>query len=311
MVIFGAPFYGFETHREQIAYTNNMRRLLALLLVCLALPLSTATAADLIAAGRAALERDENEKAVELFTKAIALQPNDAVAHYLLGNAYGDLAQKSNILKQASLAKKTKAEFERAVQLDPNFIDARSALISYYLIAPGFMGGSTEKALEQAAEIQRRDSIEGHRAHARIYAHEKKTDLARKEFVDAVRENPNSARAHYLLGIYLMNEKNWTGSLHEYDMALKLDAAYMPTYLRVGQHAARSESNYVRGEESIRKYLAYKPTEHEPGLAVAWYWLGQLQEKQGKIAEARQSYLNAQKLAPKDKDITEALKKLG
>jgi tetratricopeptide (TPR) repeat protein len=282
-----------------------------LLLLCLAtLPLSAANAADPLAAGRAALDRDENEKAVDLLTKAIAAQPNSAEAHYFLGVAYGELAQKANILKQASLAKKTKAEFERAVELDPNHLDARFALISYYLIAPGFMGGGEDKAIAQAAEIKRRNAIEGHRAYARVYAHDKKTDLARKEFVDAVRENPTSARAHYLLGSYLMNEKNWTGSLHEFDMALKLDAAYMPTYLRIGQHAARSETNYARGEESLRKYLGYKPGENEPSLAAAWYWLGQLQEKQGKKANARQSYLNAQKLAPNDKDVIAAVGRL-
>jgi tetratricopeptide (TPR) repeat protein len=75
-----------------------------LLLFCLAaLPLSAATATDSLAAGRAALDRDENDKAVELLMKAVAAQPNSAEAHYFLGVAYGELAQKANILKQASL----------------------------------------------------------------------------------------------------------------------------------------------------------------------------------------------------------------
>lgn len=289
-----------------------MRRLSLLLLLCfLAVPpLSAATLPEQIAAGRAALERDEHEKAIDLFTKAVTLAPKSAEAHYLLGVAYGELAQKANVLKQASLAKKTKAEFETAVALDPNYLDARFGLINYYLVAPGFMGGSEEKAIAQAAEIKRRNPIEGHRAYARVYTSQKKPDLARKEYVDAVREQPASARAHYLLGTFLLVDKNWSGALHEFDMALKLDASYMPTFFRIGQHAARSESNYARGEESLRKYLAYKPAENEPDHASAWYWLGQVQEKQGKKAEARQSYANAQKLAPTSKEIKEALKKV-
>lgn len=280
--------------------------------VCfVAVPLSAATVPEHLAAARAAIDRDENEKAVELLSKAVALQPNNAEAHYLLGLAYGDMAQRSNILKQASLAKKTKAEFERAVELDPNYIEPRFMLINFYLLAPGFMGGGDDKALAQAAEIKRRNPIEGHRAYARVYSHQKKPDLARKELVDAVRENPKSARAHYLLGGFLMNEKNWTGAQHELEMALKLDPAYMPTWLRLGAHAVQSQSNYARGEEAIRKYLTYKPGDGEPGLAAAWYWLGQLQEKQGKKDEARQSYRNGQKLAPKDTNLKEALKKLG
>jgi Flp pilus assembly protein TadD len=84
----------------------------------------------------------------------------------------------------------------------------------------------------------------------------------------------------------------------------------MPAYFRIGQHAARSESNYARGEQMLRKYLAHKPSREEPGLAAAWYWLGAVQEKQGRKAEARTSYANALKLAPGDKEVTAALKRV-
>jgi tetratricopeptide (TPR) repeat protein len=289
-----------------------MRRSLLLLLLCaLSLPLSAATVAEHITAGRAALDRDEHDKAVDLFSKAVALQPNHAEAHYLLGVAYGQLAQEANILKQASLAKKTKTEFERAVELDPNFLDARFALIDYYLIAPGIMGGSQEKALAQAAEIKKRSALDGHAAYARVYSRQKKVDLARKEYVDAVRGNPKSARAHYMLaGFLINNDKDWKGALHELDMAITLDPAFMPAYVRLGAHAALSGSNYTRGEEALRKYLTYKRTEKEPSHATAWYWLGLVQEKQGKKGEAKVSYQNALKLAPNEKEIREALKRV-
>ena len=276
------------------------------------MPLAAATAAEQVAAGRDALQRGEAETAVDLFTKVVAQQPNDANAHYLLGIALRDQAMQAGMFERASLAQKCRPELERAVELDPNHIDARFALVTYYLLAPGFMGGGEDKAQAQAAEIKRRNPVEGHRAYANIYAHDKKNDLARKEFVDAVREHPTSARAHYLLGTYLMSdtEKNWTGSLQELEAAVKLDPAYMPAYARIGQHAMKSGSNYARGEEALRKYFSYKPAETDPKLSTAWYWLGQLQQKQGKKADAKQSYLNAIKLAPKDKDANEALKKL-
>lgn len=286
-----------------------MRKLALVIFAAVSLQLFAANAADLAAAGRVALDRNDYEKAEELFEKAIAAEPNNAQYHYLLGAAYGEHAQNVNMFSQASLAKKTKAEFEKAVELDPNHLQARFALIDYYLIAPSFMGGSEEKAQQQVNEIRKRDALDGHRAQGRLYARQKKTDLARKEYVDAVREQPNSAKAHYFLGgFYLLTDKNWANALHEYDMALKLDPAYMPTYFRLGQLAARSESNYARGGESLRKYLAYKPAENEPNLASTWYWLGQIQEKQGKKADAKQSYNNALKLAPGSKEIKEALK---
>jgi tetratricopeptide (TPR) repeat protein len=289
-----------------------MRKLSSLLLLCLisALPLYGATAAELAAQGRAALQRDEHEKAVDLLEKAIKLEPNNAQHHYYLGAAYGEMAQSAGMLKQASLAKKTKAEFERAVQLDPNFLDARMGLVDYYSIAPGFMGGSMDKAREQAAEIKKRDLLQGARAFARIHAREKKIDLARKEYVDAVRAMPNSAKAHYFLGAFLLSEKNFAGGLHEIEMALKLDPNFMPGYYRLGHYSAMAEKDYARGEEALRKYLTYKPADNEPSHANAWYFLGMIYEKQGRKADAKKAFVQAQKLAPKSKEINEALKRV-
>lgn len=288
-----------------------MRPLSVLLVLCLvSVPLFAETPADLAAAGRAALTGGNHAKAAELFEKAVKLAPNVAEYHYLLGAAYGEIAQRANVFKQASMAGTVKAEFEKAVQLDPNYLDARFALIDFYTVAPGFMGGSEEKAVAEANEIKKRNNIEGHRAWARIYTRQKKNDLVRKEFVDAVKENPNSARAHYLLAGYLVNNKDWTGSLQELDTALRLDPNYMPAHYRLGAHAALSGQNFARGEAGLRKYLAYKPELNEPSHAFAWYFLGMIQEKQGKKADAKASYTKAKQMAPQAKDIAEALKRV-
>lgn len=282
----------------------------ALALCLFSVPLFAANHAELAAAGRAALYGGDHEKAAELFEQAVKLAPNNAQYHYYLGAAWGELAQKASVFKQATMAGKIREQFEKAVQLDPNFLDARFALIDFYTVAPGFMGGSMEKAGQQANEIKKRNNVEGHRAWARVYARQKKPDLARKELVDGVRENPNSARAHYLLAGVLLNEKNWTGALQELETALRLDPNYMPAHYRLGAHAAMSGQNYARGEEALRKYLGYKPGDNEPGHAYAWYFIGMIQEKQGKKVEAKASYANAKKLAPNAKDIAEALKRV-
>jgi len=287
-----------------------MRQLTTALLIFIAFCASAAPEADLIAAGRAFLDRGELDQAVSQFEHAVAAQPNSAAAHYYLGLACGAKAQKAGIFGGLSQINKAVDEWNRALALDPRYFNARVRLIEFYMIAPAIAGGSEEKAMQQAAEARKLDALEGHRAYTRIYTAQKKFDLATKEMVEAVREQPKSARTHYYLGNALLNQKEWKGSLHEYDMALSLDPAFMPPYVRVGQNAAQSESNYARGEEALRKYLAYKPAEDEPNLGSAWYWLGMIQEKQGKKTDARQSYVNAQKLLPQAKDIAEALKRV-
>jgi tetratricopeptide (TPR) repeat protein len=303
-----SALYPWSNYRERIVL-NIMRLLTATLLIliaCSALP----AADDSLIAGRAALDRRDSDQAIAQFEKVVAQKPKSSEAHYYLGVAYAQKVETANMLSQMSLAKKAKDAWARAIELDPNYFNARLRLIEFYVNAPAMAGGGEDKAMELAAEAKKRDALDGHRAYARIYTIQKKYDAATKEMREAVREQPKSVRAHYLLGNALLNQQEWKTSLQEYETALALDGAYMPTYFRIGHLAVRSESNYARGEESLRKYIGFKPADDEPRVGVAWYWLGMIQEMQGKKAEAKQSYLMAQKLAPDLNEATEALKRM-
>jgi tetratricopeptide (TPR) repeat protein len=149
-----------------------------------------------------------------------------------------------------------------------------------------------------------------HRATAFIYSHQAKTDEAKKEYFAEVTEFPKSPRAHLDLGVFVyFADKNYKAAADEYETALKLDPAYMPSYFRAGQITVFT-GNLARGEELLRKYLAYAPKENEPSIARAHYWLGQVFEKQGKKAEAKASFATSLKLNPAQKDVAEALKRV-
>ena len=285
-----------------------MRRTFMALILAIALPLAAQT--PLLDQGRALFEKRDFEHAAEVFEKAVAATPNNAEAHYLLGATYGELAMKASLFGQASLASKTKDQLEKAVRLDPNHLDARMGLVQFYTMAPGLLGGSDAKAMEQAAEIKKRDALRGHNAFAYIYNHDKKPELARKEYVDAVREQPSSPKAHINLATWYITEKNFDAATHEVEMAVKLDPKYMPGWFWVGRIAVATGTNYAAGEEALRKYLTYTPKRDEPGLHRAHFWLGQIYEKTGRKAEAKASYETSLKLRPDQKDVSEALKRM-
>lgn len=148
---------------------QNMRTTLffAAFALVTALPGVTAETA-LVAQAHAAIDANHPDVAVALLRSALAQSPNDSNVHYLLGVAYGDLAEKANVFRQPSLARHSRDEFERAVQLDPDNLDARYALVEYYTLAPGFLGGNNQKALAEAAEIRARNAAFGNRAIAFI-----------------------------------------------------------------------------------------------------------------------------------------------
>jgi tetratricopeptide (TPR) repeat protein len=77
--------------------------------------------------------------------------PQAAPCHYALGTVLGVQAMSEGMLKAARSAGTVKTALVQAQSLEPGWYPARSALVEFYLIAPGMMGGSTAKAAELAA----------------------------------------------------------------------------------------------------------------------------------------------------------------
>ena len=69
---------------------------------------------------------DEWDPAVAECERARDLDPNNSLYHLWLGRAYGEKADHAGFLSGASLAKKVRVEFERAVELDPKSWAARA-----------------------------------------------------------------------------------------------------------------------------------------------------------------------------------------
>lgn len=282
-----------------------------LLTLALLSPLGLAAQSPAVQQGNAALAKGDLDLAVSLLEQAVAQFPGDAEAHHHLANAYGTKAEKGGMLAAARYAPKAKGAWERAVALNPNHADARMSLVDFYAMAPGIMGGSIEKAGEHAKALRAIDPLLGHRAQASIYLVQKKPDLAKKEYLEAVREQPHSAKAHLYLGKHFADvDKNFAGAFAEFEAALKADPAFMPAWYQLGRAVSLANTNHARGEQALKKYLTYTPKEKEPTLASAHYRLGLIQEQSGRRNDAKQSFSAALRLNPALKEASEALKRL-
>ena len=110
----------------------------------------------------------EFKKAGEAFERATAIDPKNSVYFHWLGKAHGRRAETSSPVHCSGLASKARQAFEKAVELDGHNIEAINDLFSYYLEAPGFLGGGLNKAADLAKRIQAIDPIEYHYAMAQI-----------------------------------------------------------------------------------------------------------------------------------------------
>lgn len=250
------------------------------------------------------------DKASDEFERAVAADQESAAYHFQLGQAYGARAQHANIFKQAVLARKTKAEFDRAVQLDPDLIDARVGLLSYYLFAPGILGGSADNARAQAQEIRRRNPYRGGIAFAQIAGHEKDVAGGARELEALTQQFPDSTGPYLALATGYAQRKLWPDAWGVADrMARALPGAPVAQYV-VGRLAAESGEQLDRGAAALAQYLQTTPRAGDPPLAVAHWRLGAIYERQAKNNVARAEYDAALRLDPKLAGAREALSKL-
>jgi len=251
------------------------------------------------------------EKAVDWLEKAAALAPARSEVQLWLGRAYARRAVEASLFSKPGLAKQAKEAFERAVELDANNLDARDDLLQFYLQAPGFMGGSVDKAREQAAEIRKRDATRGVLSSAAIRVHEKDAAGAERELTEAIQKSPAEPRLRLGLANLYQSQEKWDAAFDAAEAVLKTDPDNWDALYSIGRTGALSGKRLDRAEECLKRYLGHTPGPDSPPLANAHYRLGLVYEKQGNKAAARGEYQTAVKLDPKLKDAKEALAKLG
>ncbi len=258
--------------------------------------------------GRVAYDEKRYDDAVNYFEAAT--EANNKVADYYswLGDTYGTIAQNANVFKQGMLAPKMKKAWEAAIALDSKNISARTSLIQYYMQAPGFMGGSFEKAKEVANQLLKIKPAEGHLQMGTILLQEKKKPEAEKEFIEMVKVDPSYRQG---LANYYTGEKEYDKAFALYEEALQKNPEDYLVIYQIGRTSALSGQKLDHGEECLKKYLtSYMPKQNEPSHAWANMRLAQIKEKKGQKAEAKKLFETALKQDGSLKEAKEGLERL-
>lgn len=276
-------------------------------------PALKANARDASAAyylGRIAMEERRDDRAADYFETATKLEPTSSRYFLWLGRAYGRQAQRANVLRQPGLAKKTRSAWERALQIDPENLDARADLIQYYVQAPGFLGGSIEKAFEQAEEIRKRDPLRGSLELGGLYEREKKPAEAEKAYLAAAEEPSERHVGKYRLGLFYQNTGAWDKAFELFESMLREHPNEHGALFQIGKTGALSGQRLDRAEEALEAYLRTTPGRNDPSLAAAHWRLGMVHEKGQDRQRAKAEYETALRLDPALKPASESLKRL-
>lgn len=260
--------------------------------------------------GRVEMEYSDSDKAADWFERAVALNPKSAVYYDWLARAYGTQAEHTSKFRLPFLARKLKNALDTGLGLDPDNLDIRDDLIVYYTRAPGFLGGSKEKALEMVTEIKKRNTYRGSLAAANLCAATKDTACAERQLQAMATTYPDSANVYASLAAFYTNQKQFDKAFAVLDERLRARPNEPITLYQVGRTASLSGENLDHGEQALKAYLAGPIPERGPEPAHAHYRLGTIYEKKGAKDLAREEYRTALQLNPRHQEARKALANL-
>jgi tetratricopeptide (TPR) repeat protein len=297
---------------------------------------------------RLSLAFKDFDTALKLAEKAVALDDKNSKYHWQLGRVCGEMTGLDTIgfFKRLGLSRRFKSENQRAIALNPKFIQPRFLLIGFHLQAPGIAGGDKNEARKLANEIVRIDSVEGFIAQAEIAEEEKNIAEAESLYLKAVATGPRSYHAQVALANFYL-----TDALKKYDLvekysreaqaldpgrpeaysalaqayalqsrwadledvlakAEKNDSDDLDPYYQAGKALLLQGGDMARAERFFRKYLRQEAEGERPDLASAHWRLGLVLEKQGRKQEAAAEVEKALQIKPNFEQAKKDLKRL-
>jgi tetratricopeptide (TPR) repeat protein len=259
---------------------------------------------------RAYFSTGEWDRGISACEKAITIAPNNSRYHMWLGRIYGEKANEVVFFKAASLAGKVRQEFEAAVRLDSNNVDARSDLGEFYLEAPGIVGGGRDKAEAQANTLSTLDPAKAHYLYGRIAEKKKDPAAAEKEYRAAIEASHGSALTWFNLALFYRHQQRWDEMENAINHAVSAQLDRPEILMESGEILLRSGRNYPAAVQFLRRYLALNSKVEEAPAFKAHYLLGTALEKQGDKQAAAQEYRAALSLAKGFSRAQEALDRL-
>jgi len=271
---------------------------------------SRTDAASLNLLSRAYYAIEQWDNSVKNGEKAVSLAPDNAMYHLWLGREYGEKAAAANPLPAASLARKTKAEFEQAVKLDPGNVQAHADLAEYYTDAPSIMGGGIDKARDQAAQVAKYDQATSHWILALIAEKDKRYPDAENELQQAIKVAKNPAQYWMNLASFYRRRGRLDDMQKAISQALAQPGKSAEVYYNAASELFQCGRDFASAVQYLKQYLASDTMVEDAPAFRAHYLLGQIYEKMGNKSDAESEYKASLALASGFAPASKALGRL-
>ncbi len=281
---------------------------------------------DLYAGARGAVERGQLDSAYDLIRRAADEEPDRASVQFWLGEIATFKARASGFgLGRFTAARRAKAGFARAVQLDPDNPDYLQVFAEFLSQAPGIVGGNRDSAMALAGHLERVDPVRGTVVMADILHRGSARDRERADSMVArlVAEHPADPVAQTGAGNYYavtgrpeLGVPLYQGLVDRdsTDGAARYGLARLLVMTGRDPRSAQRELRYVLGH--VDELVTEAATPGAPGRrwwfdpASAWVLLGRTYRQLDASDSARACYEHALALEPGMEAAKQALDSL-
>ncbi len=248
--------------------------------------------------GRLAFLERNLDAAQHRFEEAAEQAPANASYQFWLGRTFGAQATAGGALGRGLAARRSKSLFEKALELDPEHLEARYGLLRFHLLAPRLLGASREEARRQAKEIDRRDHYAGRLAWAAIHEADEDWRAAEAAYENALVLRPGAPDAVLRLVWLCQRQKRFAKAFTTLDSLLRVFPEHTLALYETGRTAAFSGLRLESGRQALEAYLQHRPRGTEPTKALAYFHLGMIRRHEGRDDLAAREFRRALALDP-------------
>ncbi len=220
------------------------------------------------------------DTAIDYYEALAKEEDSNANYHFKYGGAMGMKALGISRLRALTYISDIKHELERATELDKNHIEARWALIEFYIQLPGVLGGSENKSLAYAKELENISPVDGYLARGYIAEYTDRPKDAERYYKKAIEVGGSPHTYEKLSNLYEKNNQP-KEAIETASASLKKHKRNQLNY-QIGKISAQYNLEPQYGIECLSQYLADYSIKDGVPRDWAYYRLAQIYKNLGK-----------------------------
>ena len=220
------------------------------------------------------------DTAISYYETLVKDEQSNANYHFKYGGAMGMKAMSISRIRAITYIGNIKQELELAAKLDSKHIEARWALVEFYIQLPGIFGGSENKAIAYAKELGTISTVDGYLAKGYIAEYSDKPKDAERYYKKAIEVGGSPHTYEKLSNLYEKNDQP-KEALVTTSESLKKHKRNQLNY-QIGKISAQYNLEPEYGIECLSQYLANYSIKDGVERDWAYYRLAQIYKNLGK-----------------------------